>query len=206
MQQNKRITPLSKQRLTAAARLCARAFHKTPHIVYFFPDAASREAQTSYLFEMRLRYGLLYGEVHVPSLSVEGIAVWIPSNRATMTIWRQIRSGGVRLYRHVGRDAVARMTHVAEHNDALRERCTPAEHWFLSILAVDPPNQEKGYAGQLLQSMHERLDNQGSISYAETTEEHLLPFYERFGYKVAESSIVPGTDLPVWALIRQPKH
>lgn len=59
---------------------------------------------------------------------------------------------------------------------------------------------------QLLQSMHERLDNQGSISYAETTEEHLLPFYERFGYKVAKSAIVPGTDLPVWALIRRPKH
>ena len=184
--------------------MCARAFRDAPHIAYFFPDVPRRERDSIVLFEMRIRYGLLCGEVHATSENLEGIAVWLPSDRAAMTLWRQIRSGGTRLYRTVGSEAVTRMTHVAEHNDQLQRENVEGRHWFLSILAVDPAHQHRGHATRLVGRMITRLDRERLACYAETTEPDVVPFYERLGFEAGTESTVPGTDLTVWPLVRWP--
>ena len=184
--------------------MCARAFRESPHVAYFFPDEARRERDSIALFEMRIRYGHLYGEVHITSEELEGIAVWLPSERAPMTLWRQIRSGGTRLYRTVDSDAVARMTHVAGHKDRLRGDHVEGRHWFLSILAVDPAHQHQGYATRLVTDMLARLDRKRLACYAETAEPDVVPFYERLGFEPGIESTVPGTDLTVWPLVRPP--
>ena len=96
------------------------------------------------------------------------------------------------------------MTHVAEHNDRLRLQHVPGKHWFLSILAVDPVYQHQGHATRLVESMLTRLDREGTPAYAETTEPDLLSFYRRVGFEPDAESIVPGTDLTVWPLVRPP--
>ncbi len=196
---------LGRRDVVPAARMCARAFQDAPHTVYFFPDETRREHDAAAMFEMRIRYGLLYGEVHVSSGELEGIAVWLPSERASMTLWRQIRSGGTRLYRTVGSDAVTRMTHVAEHNDRLRRENVEGRHYFLSILAVDPTHQHRGHATRLVNGMLARLDRERLACYVETTELDVLPFYERLGFTPGTESTVPGTDLIVWPLARHPE-
>ena len=188
----------------SAARMCARAFLDAPHVVYFFPDEGRRERDSAALFRMRIRYGLLYGEVHVSSEDLEGIAVWLPSERASMTLWRQVRSGGARLYRTVGSDAVARMTHVAEHYGEKFIEVGYRPLRFLSILAVDPAHQHQGHATRLVNGMLRRLDQEGIACYAETTEADVLPFYKRLGFEPGSESTVPGTDLTVWPLVRAP--
>jgi len=172
-------------------------------VEYFFPDTGRRAADAAAMFEMRIRFGLLYGDVHATSPNLEGIAVWVPSNHAAMTMWQQIRSGGMRLYRAVGSDAVARMTHVAEHNDRLRTQHISGKHWFLGILAVDPEHQHVGHATRLLKPMLERLDREGLPCYVETTELGLVTFYQRFGFESGDTAVVPGTDLTVWPLVRR---
>ena len=93
---------LRRNGLAPAAQMCARACKDAPHIAYFFPSESRRKSDSAALFEMRIRYGLLRGEVHVTSPSLEGIAVWFPSTQAHMTMWGQIRAGGIRLQRTVG--------------------------------------------------------------------------------------------------------
>jgi GNAT superfamily N-acetyltransferase len=187
--------------------MCARACRETPHVRWFFPETTRRDQDAGELFRMRIRYGMLYGEVQVTSLQIEGIAVWIPSARATMTLWRDLRAGGTRLYRAVGRDTVARMTHIAQHNDRLR-RNTMAnrDHWFLSILAVDPASQGQGCATGLLQPMLQRLDREGVPVYLELTDPALIAFYQRFGFEANAESTVPATDLTIWPMVRVPRR
>lgn len=151
---------------------------------------------------MRLRYGLLFGEVHTTSANLEAVAVWLPWERATSTTWRELRAGGIRLFRAVGADAVARMRQVSRHNEQLRRRSVPDPHWFLSILAVDPKHQRKGHASALVGSMLARLDADHVPCYAETTERGLLAFYERLGFQPGSPSDVPGVGLTVWPLLR----
>ena len=195
---------LRKSGLASAARMCARAFTDSPHIAYFFPDEARRERDSAELFKMRIRYGLHYGEVHVTSPDLEGIAVCIPSSHAHMTLWSQIRAGGIRLQRTVGSDAVARMTCVGKHNDQLRKQHMPDRYMFLSILAIDPEHQHRGHATRLVQGMLSRLDRDGLSCYAETTERGLLAFYQRLGFEPGCESTVPGTELTVWPMVRPP--
>jgi ribosomal protein S18 acetylase RimI-like enzyme len=182
--------------------MCGRAFRDTPHVAHFFPNEERRAVDVAAMFAMRIRYGLLYGEIRTTSPALEGIAVWIPSERATMTMWQQIRAGGMRLYRSVGADAVARMTHVAEHNDRLRTQHVQGKDWYLSILAVDPDHQGRGHATRLLGSMLDRPDRESLACYVETTEQELIAFYQHFGFDPGGASTVPGTDLTVWPLVR----
>jgi len=196
---------LQRNQIGVAARLCAHAFLNTPHVAYFFQDESARMQKTIELFRMRIRYGWLYGEVHATSPELAGLAVWIPASKVKMTLWRQMRSGGSRLYRVAGPDAVARMMHVAEHNDRLRAKHAPGEHRFLSILAVDPAHQGRGLASRLLGSALEHLNREKVSVYAETTEVELLDFYGRFGFEAEAPSTVSGTDLTVWPLVRSPR-
>jgi len=196
---------LRRGELGAAAQMCARAFRTAPHVKHFFPDRHRRDVDAAALFRMRIRYGLRFGEVHVSSPKLEGIAVWIPSEHATMTMWKQIRSGGIGLFRTVGAEAVARMTRVAEHNDRLRAQQMPGIHSFLAILAVDPEHQHRGHATRLLNAMLDRLDRTGTPCYAETTEQTLHPFYGRLGFEPQDGSTVSGTSLTVWPMVRCPR-
>ena len=197
---------LHRSQLRRAAEFSARAFADTPHIGYFFPDEDRRAQNARALFEMRIRYGLRKGEVYAPSSKLEAIAVWIPSKHASMTVWGQLRAGGMRLYRTVGADSVARMTHVEKHNDLLRERYAPETFMFLSVLAVDPGHQGRGHASGLVEAMLHRLDRDRIPCYLETTEEAIASFYRRFGFVRGDVSIVPGTDLTVWPMVRAPRE
>jgi ribosomal protein S18 acetylase RimI-like enzyme len=195
---------LQNRDLARAAGVCARAFNHAPHIEYFFPKETQRESDSAALFKMRICYGLLRGEVRVTSPNLEGVAVWIPSSQAHMTLWGQIRAGGMRLQRTVGNDAVSRMTFVGKHNDQLREQHVADRYVFLSILAIDPEYQHRGYATRLVQEMLTRLDRDHLSCYAETTEQDLVAFYQRLGFKPGGESKIPGTELSVWPLVRAP--
>lgn len=193
---------LCKSDLASAARMCARAFKRAPHIEYFFPNENQRESDSAALFRMRIRYGCLRGEVHVTSPNLEGIGVWIPSSQADMTMWGQIRAGGIRLYRAVGSDAVDRMTRIEKHNDKLRQQLMPDRYMLLSILAIDPEHQHRGHATRLVRGMLSRLDADGIPCYAETTERGLLAFYQHLGFEPEDGVAIPGTELSVWSMVR----
>jgi len=186
--------------------MCARSFRDAPHIEYFFVDERRRDRDAEALFRMRLRYGLLYGEVYATSEQLEGISMWLPSKHASFTMWREIRAGGTRLYRAVGADAVARMTQVSKHNECLRTQSVATPHWFLSLIAVDPDHQRQGHASHLLVPRLRRLDRDPLSCYAETTDRTVLSFYDRLGFDVGEPSVVPGTELAVWPLLRPPAN
>ena len=196
---------LPRNHLRRAAEACVQAFVDAPHIAAFFPDESRRAHDAAALFEMRIRYGMQKGEVYATSSKLEGIAVWIPSNAAVMTIWGQIRAGGMRLYQTVGRDAVARMTHVEQHNDRFRGRAMAEPFLFLSILAVQPDHQGQGHGTRLMESMLSRLDRERVPCCLETTDERVVPFYRRFGFVASDPSIVPSTDLAVRLMRRDPR-
>ena len=200
------IVPFRRKDLLVAADLCAEAFLESPHIRFFFPDRSRRRKDSATLFKMRIRYALLYGDVQIASSELEGLAAWLPSSCAEMTTPRQIRAGGIGLYRAVGSRAVGRMRDVASHNEALRQRHAPSEHWFLSILAVRPSCQRQGFASRLLTpKLHESDEEQIPI-YLETTEERLVPMYERYGFGVCEASAVAGCDVVVYGMMRTPRQ
>ncbi len=83
-------------------------------------------------------------------------------------------------------------------------RLVPFKHVYLQSLGVDPVSQGKGHAGRLLRYMLVRLGAEGTPCYLDTLDEENVAFYEHFGFSVVEVAKVPGTEAPMWAMLRRP--
>jgi ribosomal protein S18 acetylase RimI-like enzyme len=194
---------LDKSQLKPAAAMMARAFHDNPGSVYFFPDVSQRKSKLPHLFRLLVRYGLLYGEVYATSPKLEGVAVWLPSEKSYRTLWRNIRSGGLFLLFKAGRAAAAREYALGEYFESMRQRCAPAAYWYLLLLGVDPVYQGKGYASILLRAMLVRVGQERLPCYLETLTEKDVSIYRHLGFEVVEEGVVPGTGVTVRAMLRK---
>ena len=189
----------------AAGRMLARAFDGDELYAALFPALEQRRAVLPPLMAFRVRYGVLYGEVYAVSPALEAVAVWIWGGKSFMTPWRSLRAGGMGLYAKIGSDAARRLEDVERYATTMRRRHAPFPHWHLSPVAVDPPHQGKGLARLLLTAMFARLDAEGLPCFLETESATNVAIYEHYGFVVVEEGTVPGTEVPHWAMLREPR-
>jgi ribosomal protein S18 acetylase RimI-like enzyme len=199
VQLDKKTSNTQKKRI---AEMLARAFYDDPMAQYVFPDAGTRDAKLPNFYEIPLRYGLHYGEVYAASSNLEGVAVWLPSEKSDMTAWRIILAGVLFNTMKMGTQAGERIGRLGTFLDRQHKLHVPKKHWYLYVLGVDPSFQGQGNASKLLQPMLERLDKEGLPAYLETNKERNVALYQHFGFEVVEESTLPGTDLVTWAMKR----
>lgn len=194
---------LTKSQIKTAGEMFARAFQDYPLATYFIPDAFERKNKSHYPFECLIHYGVLYGEVYATSPNLEGVVVWLPSEKAEMTLWGMIRCGGLSLYFKVGRKVVSRVLAFFEYASKVHNRHAPFPHWYLTFMAVDPVFQGRGYASALIKPMLARIDQEHLHCYLEPQNEKNVPIYQHYGFKVVEVDTIPGTDVKNWAMLRE---
>ena len=183
--------------------MLARAFDNDPINSYAYPDEIEKGKKLPYAYEFILRYGLRYGETHISSHQLEGIALWVRSNRVSMTFWRLIISGAFWPTLKMGQDSGRRMQILARYLEDKHKEMAPFSHWYLMLLGVDPEFQGKGYAGRLLRAMFARTDADGLPYYLETETERNVSFYEHLGFNVLDTCTLPGTKLKLWLMLRK---
>ena len=192
---------LERSQIKPAGAMLARAFYDDPFSVYLIPDGSRRGKLLPYIFEFSTRFGVLYGEVYTTSPNLEGVAVWLPSEKADMTLRRVMRNGGLSLLPKLGGDLIQRLPSLNSIS-SLRKRHAPFRHWYLLLLGVDPLFQGKGYAGNLLRAMLARLDEEHLPCYLETQNGKNVAIYQHYGFKVVAEVLVPGTEIALWAMLR----
>jgi GNAT superfamily N-acetyltransferase len=144
----------------------------------------------------------MYGEVQATSPRVEGVAVWLPPGRGDPSIWAMLRVGAARLAWTNGLGTMRRVLSYIDHAVAMRRRHVPQRHWYLQLLGVDPQHHGAGHASRLLRSMLDRTDREQLPCCLDTENAVNVPMYEHFGFRVLESSPIPGTDRTVWLMLR----
>ena len=194
---------LTRAQVKPAAEMMARAFHDDPGSVYFFPDVSERKNKLPYIFQLLIRYGLLYGEAYATSPNLEGVAVWLPSEKVHRTLWGSIRSGSLSLLFKVGRNTVDKGRSFGEYVSSIRKRRAPFRYWYLLLLGVDPVYEGKGYASILLRAMFARIDKKRLPCYLETATEKNVAIYQHHGFRVVEEGKVLGSEVTIWAMLRK---
>ena len=192
---------------TDTGRACAmlsRAFFHDPKMTHLIPEIAARKDRSQHLFEFELRYGMIYGNVYTTSPAIEGIAVWLPSDKSEVTLWRAFRAGGWGLQRHLGKETMDRLMAFSTAIDELHKKHLPSPHCYLFFIGVDPSYQGKGYAARLLRPMLERLDWEKIPCYLNTQNEKNISLYEHFGFRVIDQLTIPGSDILHTAMQRDP--
>ena len=193
---------MNRSQVKRATEVLIRAFWNQAPLQYYFPDEAERERIAPYFFSMSVFTGIRYGEVHVTSEALEGVAVWLPSSNYPVTMWTLLRSVPLSKIIGLARYGGARMRDLGQYIDAVHGRLASFEHWFLATIGVDPQFQGRGYASKLLRPMLSRIDEEGLPCYLETLEGQNVRLYEHFGFRVLEESIIPNTNLTNWAMLR----
>jgi len=151
------------------------------------------------MFRFMVNYTILYGEANAPSPDIEGVACWLPHTTATMTLWRVFRAGWSRSL-YMSRESRRRIMAADEYLTPRRLRIVPREHIYLQVIAVKPEHQGKGMGGRMLRHVLERADSDSIPCYLETFGQNHVDLYTHFGFKVAESGIIPGMQEPVFLM------
>ena len=194
---------LDKSQVKAASQVLARAFTDDPELVRFVSEPRRRAELLHSMFRMELSHAILHGEVYAVSTKMEGIAVWLPSGAPDISFWTAVRGGGLTLLFKGGREFLQKMKQDEDFAHKLRRRLAPTPHWYLAILGVDPQFQGKGYASRLLKPMLSRLDEEKLPAYLETSVEDYVPIYQRFGFRVIEEAVMPGSGTKMWVMLRK---
>ncbi len=193
---------LNKDQIKQAAGVLARAFYEDPLWVYFLPNETERPQKLFRMLRMLMNHSVLYSEVHATSPDLEGVSVWLPSAKVTMSPWRMLRSGALPVMLKMSRKEIGRSMRYTEYAEAVHEKRAPADHWYLQFIGVDPAFQGRGYAGGLLRPMLARMDAEGASCFLETQNRENVPIYEHYGFRVVEEGTIPGTDIGHWAMLR----
>ena len=124
---------LKKSQIKPAAEMLARAFQDDPLFAYFIPDASERKDKLPYFFQFPIRYSVLYGEVYAIPPNLEGVATWLPSEKADMSLWRTMRSGLLSMIPKMGKEVLSRLRNFDKYYTPMHKRHTPFRHWVLDF-------------------------------------------------------------------------
>jgi len=196
---------LEKKHIKPVSLMLSRAFKDDLKDV--FPDPEERRVKIPYVNEFYLLRGYSDSRAFITSSQLEGIAVWMHSDkRKERPFWRILTSGAIWPAIIIGIRALRKMQAFDEYIEKKHKELVPNKHWYLSILAVDPQHQRKGYASKLLNEMLSYIDEEGLHCYLETEGEKNVSMYQHFGFEVVDEFIVPGTNDKLVAMLRKPRR
>jgi GNAT superfamily N-acetyltransferase len=214
------VRPLEPSEVPEAASLLARGFAEEPGNVVLFPDPEARRVLFETTALQTLPTLLRYGTVHVAEVGDElaAIALWHPPGVSTTSLTAAARSAVAKFSRP---KLVARavphavsvvlgelpeaITLTRARQRAVR-RASQGPKWHLAFLATAPEHRGKGLARALLDRQLRRCDEDGAVTWLETTDPVNPPIYERFGFDVvahvADAAWLPG----FWVMRRAPRR
>ncbi len=195
---------IRKDQVPAACAVLVRSFFNYPLVEHLFPDIAERKRALPVWAGYPVKYSLRYGQTYVTP-GLEGVAVWINPENAHMTIPRHIISGTLAIPFRIGLAAYKRMVDLETYMEERWRQVGPQKRWYLWIMGVDPAFQRQGYGEALVRVGTAQADQSGLPCCLETHNEQNVAFYRKFGFEPVFTGVLPGHDLPVWMMVRQPR-
>lgn len=196
--------PLDPADVEAAAGVLVRSFADDPGLHFVFPDPADLERLGPSLAHAVIRYALRCGAPLVTPDEVRGAALWFPPDAPQPTHDDLVETGLAAVPGQIGPEAWGRFQRLLDHLDALHPHYAPEPHWYLAMLGVDPAWQRQGLGEALMRPVFAAADRDGLSCYLEAPTESNARYYERRGFRVLAETDVPGSDIHVWLMRREP--
>ena len=197
------VYPLPPRLIRQAAQVLAEAFFDDPLMVHYLPDPQKRRAFLPGVLGVYTRIAMRHG-LPLATPGLEGVALWMPPGQTETSLWDYfLASLGMLDLRFVIM-AWRRLREIEPFVERLHHECLPQPHWYLAVLGVRPGAQNRGVGGRLIAAGLERADRDALPCYLETMSEENVAFYQKRGFQVARQVTLPGTTLPLWAMVRPP--
>ena len=181
------------------SRLLARAFHQDPFHCWLFPCSKTRLEKHQKFFFLTLRPRIRRGAVFTSDCQ-RVVAAWT-SPEHELSLFHFLSSGLPCLSLMGSRAPLAVL---AFFKTVARQPKHP--HFYLSLLAVDPPFQGQGLGSGLLQKLLSQSDQKNVPVYLEATSERSFSFYQRHGFQLSETIQFPYRGPTLWLMNREPNR
>ena len=163
------------------------------------------EAQLRFFMRCNCSLALNTGECYATSAR-DGIALWLPPGRSTMTISEMWRAGMFREPLKYGFAGTAKVIVFAHHIEVMHKYCAPMPHYYLFLTGVDPSQQRQGVSRALLGDKLKRIDAERMPVYLETQSAGNVEIYEKLGFVVVQKRTFPfQSSIFNWGMLRQPQ-
>ena len=179
------------------------AFFDYPMMKYYFPDPRKRKRRLLWYLERTLACAMRYGEVSVTA-DYSGVMFVLPPGHTRLTDGEYIKGGflpvpfimGLRNYMNSSECE----KFVADTQEQLLEG---RAHYYLWGLVADPRVQRSGVGSALLKKLTDKADAENMPVYLETHEQKNVAYYERFGFKLIHTAVIPKHGLDIWCMLRE---
>lgn len=199
------IVALSEEQIAEAGEALTRAFMEDPLTVYAIPDPQERAEKFIHFFTDSVRESFVLQGVYVTSGKTEGVAVWMPPDAGGLSTEQAQEAGEDPLRALFGEAAYRRFTDVFSYMGPLHSQHVPGSHWYLALLGVVPGHQGQGIGSALLTRVLQQADRDGLPCYLETFQPEAVRLYERHGFRSVADGLEPHSQLPFWAMKRDPR-
>jgi ribosomal protein S18 acetylase RimI-like enzyme len=196
--------PLAPSHVEDAAGVLVRSFARDPGLLFVLPDQGQRDRLCPSLARAVIRYALRCGAPLVTPGAVRGVALWFPPDAPAPTAADLAETGLAAVPERIGPGAWRRCQRLLGHLDALHPRHAPGPHWYLAMLGVDPAWQRRGIGEALMRPVVAEAERDGLCCYLEAPTEGNVRYYARRGFRVLAETDVPGSDVHVWLMRREP--
>jgi len=198
------LAELKKSDIDIAADRLTEAFDEDPCIKYLLGSEKYDYAKARPMLKHSLNVGFLYGSILTTGELLEGISIWLPPSRTIVSSWMFIRAGGLGLKRAVRKDILKTMKTYGDYTTKIHHNAIAVPHWYLFSIGVGKQFQGKGFAGKMLKPVLKYFDETGYPCYLETHNPKNITFYEKYGFKIAETGILPDSDKKHYGMVRMP--
>lgn len=195
---------IQKEKINKAARVLTDAFSRYIFFTSIIPDEKQRKEILPHLFRFLIKYGIKYGEVHVPSPNIEGVAIWLPSDKIKISNFSSLLCGGIPLFFSMNKETRNRFDIVEEAMQKKHFELMKEKHMYLSMMGIDNTLQGKGHGKAVIKEMLDRCAANKTPIYLETQTEENVKIYKSYGFKVKDEYLLPEIDIKCYAMAFDP--
>jgi GNAT superfamily N-acetyltransferase len=206
MLEGNKLLRLTDIHVDEVSKIFTEIFMDYPLFSYMVEDPYTRPRIYPYLFQLMVKHTVRFGEAYATSEDMEGIALWLPSEKSDISIWSNLSNGGIGLLLNAGIKVAYRSMVFTEFASRLHHDLLTEPHIYLFQIGVKEGLRGKGYAGKLMRPIMERADREGLPIYLETHDPSNFPVYEHYQFETVRHEVIPDSEVNHWAMIRSPQQ
>lgn len=189
----------NKKDIGYSAKLIAKAMFNDDLHTYFFPDEKKRLYKLSHIYNYKLNSDI--NNVYTTSANIEGIAIWEKPNNHHSNITFNDIIKGFSLPFKVGISSLYRIIKYQIWAVKIRKKLVREPFWYLDIIAVNPEEQGKGFAGKLIEPVLNKARERNEKIYLETQNNKNISLYEKYGFKLVHTAKLGKTSVNHYCMI-----
>ena len=191
---------IQKYDLNRVREMVGGTFADDASLQYLLGDV-SEKARSRYC---QTTYRSMYGEAIMISTEskIDNLIVLCPPGYRGIPTMRFLRSGGIGVAFGLGLGAMKRSIAFEKNAVEIRNRYSDDKTWYLMTFAVRAGKTHHGLGSEILRQVLDWMDKNHYSVYLETHKAVNVELYEHFGFQVADTCFVPGSQIKQYGMLR----